>query len=346
MSTLISLGRLATRLSHIISASFVCTCLLVAPAISETETPRTLPESSVAAPREPITPLPLSLALDPKRVALGEQLFNDVRLSHDNKRSCAVCHPLERGGMDGLPRAIAAASAQPLRNTPTIFNVGFNASFNWDGISNSLETQVGIVLLNPNLMNMTWPELLAKLRADAGYVTGFDSAYAEGLTQANVTGALASYVRSLLTPNARFDRYLRGESQVLTAREQAGYELFKAYGCVSCHQGMNIGGNMYQKFGVFAESNEMEKSRRPDFGRYAVTKAPRDREVFRVPGLRNVAVTAPYFHDGRARTLEDAVKTMARVQLGRTLTPEDLGSIVLFLQTLTGEYHGRAVGKQ
>jgi cytochrome c peroxidase len=342
-----SLGtRLAHRLPHSILVSLACTCLLVKAAISVIEPPRTLPESFSTASREPITPLPLSLALDPKRVELGERLFNDMRLSHDNKRSCAVCHPLERGGMDGVPRATSASSSQQLRNTPTIFNVAFNASFNWDGISNSLENQVEIVLLNPNLMNMTWPQLLAKLRADGGYVDGFNSAYAQGLTQANVAGALASYVGSLLTPNARFDRYLRGDSHALTAREQQGYELFKAYGCVSCHQGINIGGNMYQKFGVFEELNDVEPSRPPDLGRYSVTQAPRDREVFRVPSLRNVAVTAPYFHDGRARTLEDAVKTMARVQLGRTLTPEDLGSIVMFLRTLTGEYQGRPLGTQ
>ena len=343
-------SRLVARLqcqprSFALLASLIAVCSLSQNSVVTAATLAS-PESSAFAtpPGEPIAPLPLSSARDPKRVALGERLFNDVRLSHDDKRSCAVCHPLEQGGMDGLPRAVSAGAARQLRNTPTIFNVGFNASFNWDGISNSLETQVEIVLLNPNLMNMTWPELLAKLRADAGYVAGFNSAYSQGLTQANVTEALASYVRSLLTPNARFDRYLRGEPHALTAREQQGYGLFKAYGCVSCHQGINIGGNMYQKFGVFEETNGLEMSHPRDLGRYAVTGAPRDREVFRVPGLRNVAVTAPYFHDGRARTLTDAVKTMARVQLGRTLTPEDLGSIVQFLQTLTGEYQGRPVG--
>ena len=169
--------------------------------------------------------------------------------------------------------------------------MGFNASFNWDGIPNTLETQAEIVLLSPRLMNTTWPRLLAKLRADADYVAGFNNAYAEGLTRANVLAALASFERSLLTPNARFDRYLRGERQALTEAEQQGYGLFKSYGCVACHQGMNIGGNMYQKFGVFAEASGAEMRAPVDLGRYAVTKAPRDREVFRVPSLRNVAAT-------------------------------------------------------
>jgi cytochrome c peroxidase len=291
-----------------------------------------------------VTPIPLSLALDPKRVALGERLFHDVRLSHDNMRSCTTCHALEHGGMDGQPRAIAANGSLSLRNTPTIFNVGLSTSFNWDGIANTLEAHTEIVLLNPNLMHTTWPELLAKLQADADYVGSFKAAYAEGLTAANVLAALASFERSLLTPNSRFDRYLRGERQALSTSEQEGYRLFKSYGCATCHQGINIGGNMYQKFGVFAEtSGAGSPTTAVDLGRYYVTKVPRDREVFRVPSLRNVAVTAPYFHDGRARTLADAVKTMARVQLGRLLTHEEIDVLVQFLHTLTGEYQGRPV---
>ena len=195
--------------------------------------------------------------------------------------------------------------------------MGLNAAFNWDGIANTLEAHAELVLLHPNLMNTTWPELLAKLRADADYVPRFKTAYAGGLTPANVLDALASFERSLLTPNARFDRYLRGEQQALTAPEQQGYHLFKSYGCVACHQGINIGGNMYQKFGVFAEPGDVgSPTAVVDLGRYDVTKVPRDREVFRVPSLRNVAVTAPYFHDGRARTLEDAVDTMAESSSG------------------------------
>jgi cytochrome c peroxidase len=246
--------------------------------------------------------------------------------------------------MDGRSRATTTNETIPLRNTPTVFNVGLNATLNWDGITNTLEAHAELVLLNPNLMNTTWSELLAKLQADADYVTGFNTEYATGLTPANVLDALASFERSLLTPNSRFDRYLRGEQHALTAPEQQGYRLFTAYGCVACHQGINIGGNMYQKFGVFAEPGGGESSAAViDLGRYAVTKVPRDRAVFRVPSLRNVAVTAPYFHDGRARTLEDAVDTMSRVQLGMTLTHDEIGLIVQFLQTLTGECRGRPV---
>jgi cytochrome c peroxidase len=316
---------------------------LMESALPAAETPAMPQEPPEAALQEPIVPLPLALALDPPRVALGARLFADVRLSHDNTRACTTCHPLEHGGMDGRPRALAAQGTRHLCNTPTIFNVGLNAALNWDGSATTLEAHAEMVLLNPNLMNTTWPELLAKLQADADYVTSFNTSYSAGLTPTNVLDALASFARSLLTPNSPFDRYLRGERQALSAPQQEGYRLFKSYGCATCHQGINIGGNMYQKFGVFAETGAGSPAGVVDLGRYYVTKAPRDRGVFRVPSLRNVAVTAPYFHDGRARTLADAVKTMARVQLGRTLRPEETEVLVQFLQTLTGEYQGRPV---
>ena len=324
--------------------SLVCAGVLLARTIPAAEAPSMSLERPAAEAQEPIIPIPLSLAFDPQRVALGERLFHEVRLSHDNTHACATCHPLQRGGMDRQSHARAANGIAVLRNTPTLFNVGLNAALNWDGSATTLEVHAERDLLHPRLMHTTWPELLAKLQADADYVTGFTTAYAGGLTSANVLDALASFERSLLTPNARFDRYLRGERQALTAPEQQGYRLFKSYGCVACHQGMNVGGNMYQKFGIFAAPGDMgSPATVVDLGRYFVTKVPRDREVFRVPSLRNVAVTGPYFHDGRAPTLEDAVETMARVQLGRTITPEEIELIVQFLQTLTGEHHGRPV---
>jgi cytochrome c peroxidase len=324
--------------------SLICSGVLLARTITADAPPSMLLEPPVAAAQEPITPIPLSLALDPQRVAIGERLFHDVRLSHDHTRACTTCHPLDRAGMDGQSHASAANGTAFLRNTPTIFNVGVNAAFHWDGIADRLEALAEIDLLHPSQMHTTWPELVAKLQADADYVTRFNTAYAGGLTPVNVLDALANFERSLLTPNGRFDRYLRGELHALTASEQQGYRLFKSYGCVACHQGVNIGGNMYQKFGIFAAPGGMGSSAAVvDLGRYFITKVPRDREVFRVPSLRNVAATAPYFHDGREPTLEGAVDTMARVQLGRTITPEEIGLIVQFLQTLTGEYHGRPV---
>lgn len=289
---------------------------------------------------EPIAPLPLTIAVDSTRASIGERLFHDVRLAHDNAQSCATCHPLDKGGAQPRRRASAANGEWLSRNVPTIFNVGFNFSFNWDGAFNNLEAHAETVLFN--VMNSTWPELLAKLRADPDYVTAFRATYRQDITPANVLDALASFERSLVTPNSRFDRYLRGERDALSIAEQQGYQLFKSYGCVACHQGTNIGGNLFQKFGVF----QAPEPPRPadgvgDLGRYFVTNDGRDREVFRVPSLRNVAATPPYFHDGRAATLEVAVDTMARMQLGRQLTRGEIGLIVQFLHTLTGEWRGK-----
>jgi cytochrome c peroxidase len=291
---------------------------------------------------EPISPVPVDIALDPARVKLGERLFRDNRLSIDDTRSCATCHPVERGAMDGRARGIAVDGRPRLRNTPTLFNVGLNTSFNWDGATSTLEAHAERLLLNPDVMGSTWPALLGKLRADADYRSAFSAAYAEGITQANLLNALATYERSLVTPNARFDRFLRGDAKALSAEERQGYELFKSYGCIACHQGVNVGGNLFQKFGIFQETDAQRGSKAEvDVGRYAVTKVERDRGVFRVPSLRNVALSGPYFHDGRMPTLEGAVETMARVQLGRALTGQEIGAIVRFLRTLTGEYRNQ-----
>jgi cytochrome c peroxidase len=290
---------------------------------------------------EPIEPIPLSVVQDARRVALGARLFSDKRVSHTNSVSCASCHPLDHAGVDGRVRAIGADPAKKLRNTPTVFNIRYNLYLNWDGAHESLARHTEAVLLNPSLMGTSWPELLANLKAGALYDSDFKAAYPAGLTRENVLDAVVSYEQSLITPNARFDRYLRGQKNVLSDDEIKGYQLFKSYGCVSCHQGINIGGNLLQRFGVFASPDDGRKAaEEPDPGRARITKDPRDAAVFRVPSLRNVAVTGPYFHDGRAVTLDEAVRLMAQVQLGRTLSALDVRLIVAFLRTLTGEFEG------
>jgi cytochrome c peroxidase len=242
--------------------------------------------------------------------------------------------------MDGMPVAKSPVNGADMRNTPTVFNVGLNASYNWDGITNSLEDHTERVLRNPRLMNMPGTELLSRMRVDSRYTARFQSAYPRGLTRAAVLDAIASFERSLLTPNSSFDKFLLGDRGSLSAEEKEGYRLFKAYGCVSCHQGVNVGGNLYQKFGVFEEKIRGERSPL-DLGRFRITKVPRDRHVFRVPSLRNVAVTGPYFHDGREPDLKGAVKTMGKAQLGRMLKDHEIADIVAFLKTLTGKYRGK-----
>lgn len=290
----------------------------------------------------PNSPAPNSVAAPPEKVALGKQLFNDIRLSHNQRESCATCHPLDHGGVDGLPRAMSIDKNRVLRNTPTVFNAVFNFSFNWDGSAPTLEAQAEGVILDRAQFATTWPELLGKLQADKDYVKTFRAVYSDGITRNNVLDALARYQSTLTTPNSRFDRYLRGQRDALSADEQEGLQLFKSYGCVACHQGVNVGGNLFQKFGVFQDPQpERPANVAPDPGRFALTGNVRDREVFRVPSLRNIALTGPYFHDGRAATLEDAVRTMAKAQLGRTLNARETDVITRFLRTLTGEFEGK-----
>lgn len=293
---------------------------------------------------EPILPIPLAVDVDPAKARLGEQLFTDVRLSSSQTLSCASCHRLRQNGADDLPRPLGS-DGQPLPfNTPTIFNAALSSRLNWRGDSRTLEEQADGTLRNPRVMNIAWDELLTRLRADAAYARAFATLYPDGLQPAAVLDALAAFERTLLTPNARFDQYLRGRREALSEREEQGYGLFKTYGCVACHQGVNVGGNLFQKFGVFRfPFRSQEALSEADLGRFTLTGKARDRFVFRAPSLRNVAVTAPYFHDGATRALGQAVDWMAKTQLGQPITPQDAELIVAFLHTLTGEYQGRPV---
>ena len=292
---------------------------------------------------EPITPLPRAALSghDRGKVNLGRQLFHDPRLSRNGDMSCASCHNLDRGGADDRPRSVGGDGNQLDYNAPTVFNAGDNFRLNWRGNHRTFEEQNEAVLLDPRVMNAAWPELLARLRADPGYQGKFEALYGSPPLREYVLDSLAAFQRSLVTPDAPFDRYLRGERDAIASEAERGYRLFKDYGCTACHQGVNVGGNLFQQFGVF--HNPFAKRAtlsEPDFGRFTLTGKESDRHVFRVPSLRNVAVTAPYFHDGSAASLAEAVETMARSQLGRELSREDIDLIVRFLETLTGTYQG------
>jgi len=292
---------------------------------------------------EPITPIPLDLKLDARKVALGSRLFHDPRLSHDLTISCAHCHNLANGGMDSLPRSFDAAGKQGRVNTPTVFNSGFNFRQYWDGRAATLEDHIDFQKNNPCEMGSTWDEVIAKLDKDADYRSDFTAIYTGPIQPSIVKDAIATFERSLTTPNGKFDRFLRGDKHALDNDELAGYELFKSFGCISCHQGRNVGGNMYEKLGVvddyFAQRGNVQVA---DFGRYNVTGVEEDRFEFRVPSLRNVALTAPYFHDASASTLEQAVAIMGKYQLGVDLSRNETAKIVKFLNTLTGKYQGDA----
>ncbi|MFW9267561.1 c-type cytochrome [Pseudomonas sp. D2-30] len=291
---------------------------------------------------EPLKPLPPAPALDPKRVQLGQRLFNDPRLSVNNTLSCASCHRLDKGGADDKALSLGFDGKPVEVNTPTVFNASLNFHQFWDGRVDTLEEQVHIVVTSPGEMGSNWETVVKRIAGDTGYARDFADAYPDGVTQPNIQGALADYERTLRTPNSRFDKYLLGDTDILTPREKFGYQRFKEYGCIACHQGVNIGGNMFQKFGVMGDYiQDRGNPTRADEGRFNVTGDEADRQVFKVPSLRNVAVTAPYFHGGSAQTLEQAVKVMFKYQLGREPQKNDTELIVEFLKTLTGEWEGK-----
>lgn len=291
---------------------------------------------------EPLKPLPAVPTLDPQRVELGRRLFNEPRLSLDNSLSCASCHRLDQGGADAQVKSLGIKGQLSQVNTPSVFNAALNFRQFWDGRVETLQAQIDNVVQSPTEMGNNWPNLLRTLNDDASYRQAFGALYPDAITAANVQDALASYERTLLSAGSRFDQYLQGNTEILSQEEKYGYQRFKDYGCIACHQGVNIGGNMFQKFGVmndyFADRGNPTDA---DLGRFLITGDEQDRNVFKVPSLRNVAVTAPYFHDGSAKTLEQAVEVMFKYQLGRTPNPQDTRLIVKFLQTLTGQWQGK-----
>ncbi len=296
--------------------------------------------------REPLQPLPVPAPIEPGLTLLGRRLFEDKRLSSDGTIACASCHDLESGGDDGLPRSLGVGRHAGAVNAPTVLNAALNFVLFWDGRAKTLEEQIDGPIANPLEMSTTWPDIVSKLGRDAGYVSAFRRAFADGITADNVRAAIAGFERTLLTRGSPFDRWLEGDAGALSAPQRAGYELFKTVGCIACHQGRNVGGNMFQRFGVmgdyFADRGSITQA---DYGRFNVTGNESDRFVFRVPSLRNVERTAPYFHDGSAPTLARAVQVMARYQLGRQLTDEQVSTLVAFLGSLTGPLPSVALGK-
>lgn len=295
---------------------------------------------------EPIKPIPTDSKLDAKKVNLGEKLFSDKRLSKDNTVACISCHGLHTGGTDRAQVSTGIGGLKGAVNAPTVFNSGFNFRQFWDGRANSLEEQATGPVHNPKEMGSNWAEVLAKLAKDPELSARFKESYPDGMQTKNIQDALAVFQRSLTTPNARFDKYLRGDKTALSTEELKGYQLFKSYGCVACHQGVNVGGNMFQVFGVMGDYFKQRGGvNEADLGRYNITKNDIDKHMFKVPSLRNVALTAPYFHDGSVKTLPEAVDVMFKYQLGRPGSAQDKELIVKFLHTLTGEYKGKPLAQ-
>ena len=292
---------------------------------------------------EPVRPIDRTLDTDPAKVALGYALFHDTRLSVDNTVSCASCHALETAGVDNKQYSEGVDEQVGGVNAPTVYNAVYNFVQFWDGRAKTLADQAAGPPLNPiEMASTSFDEIIAKLQKDRKFVTEFKKVYPDGLTEANITDAIEEFERTLITPDSRFDKWLRGDDQALTAEELAGYELFKKYDCATCHVGPNLGGLSYELMGLrrhYFEDRGLELTVE-DNGRFKETQLERDRHRFKVPGLRNVEHTWPYYHDGTRMELEDAVRDMGRYQSDVDMSQAEVDEITSFLKTLTGEYQG------
>ncbi|KZY68577.1 MULTISPECIES: cytochrome-c peroxidase [unclassified Oleiphilus] len=269
---------------------------------------------------------------------MGEKLFHDPQLSSDGTVVCASCHIVALGGDDGLVKSLGVAGAEGDVNPPSVLNVSLNARQFWNGRALDLREQLQGPIHNPIEMNNNWDLVAERLRSNQDYVKAFADAFNAGITQKNIEDALLSYERTMVRPNSDFDAFIQGDELAFTEPELKGFESFNDLGCVSCHQGANLGGNLYQRLGLFHDYfADKEQIHESDYGLYLVTGDEKDRYKFRVPGLRNVAQTAPYFHDGTSPTLHDAVSKMAYYQLGVSLDVNTVENIVAFLKTLSAE---------
>lgn len=274
--------------------------------------------------------IPQTVEVNLKKALLGKKLFHDTRLSSNNSISCASCHDLFSGGDDNLVLPIGINGEVGTLNTPTVFNSVFNFRQFWDGRAKNLEEQALGPIENPIEMGHDFTKLVPQLEKTE-YKDEFSKIYEDGITKINIANAIAEFEKTLITPNSRFDKFLKGDEKALTVSEKQGYSLFKDKGCITCHHGINLGGNQYNKFGTVIEADNK------NLGRYNLTKNEDDKYYFKVPTLRNIELTSPYFHDGRYKDLEKAVYEMTLVQLGRPIKKEEILNIVAFLKTLTGE---------
>jgi cytochrome c peroxidase len=285
-----------------------------------------LPARTVAS-NEPISPLPMPTSGDPLKIGLGSRLFADSRLSFDNSRSCTTCHDVRDNGASRQAQDMALDGTHLRLNTLTVFNAAASFRLSWTGKHRTFEEQAKSSIESPRIMGSTLPQVVAKMNADPELRRQFELAYGHAPDEAAVLDAISTYERSLLTPGSRFDRWLQGDAAALSATELRGYQLFKSLGCVSCHQGVNIGGNLLERHGIFHPLGAPEPV------------------ILRVPSLRNVDTTPPYFHDGSAGSLEEAVERMGYAQLNTLLQPDEIQDIVAFLRTLTGNINGHPVGQ-
>lgn len=289
--------------------------------------------AGVMAANEPIQPIKAVTPENPEVVELGKMLFFDPRLSKSGFISCNSCHNLSMGGTDNIPTSIGHKWQEGPINSPTVLNSGMNLAQFWDGRAKDLKEQAGGPIANPKEMASAHDLTEKVIASIPQYRDRFKKAFgSDGVTIDRITTAIAEFEETLVTPGSRFDKWLEGDKNALNQEELEGYNLFKSSGCVQCHNGPAVGGTSFQKMGVF----QPYETKNPAAGRMDVTGNEIDRNVFKVPTLRNIELTYPYFHDGAVATLEQAVETMGKIQLNREFKKEEISKIVAFLKTLTG----------
>jgi cytochrome c peroxidase len=312
-------------------------CLWTSPILAE--------EDLLARARQLFDPIPLTPPAlpgnpaTPAKIELGKMLFFEPRISASHAISCNSCHNLGLGGADAEPTSIGHNWQRGGRNSPTVLNAAFNLAQFWDGRAKDLEQQAGGPMVNPVEMASATERVVEQIKGIPGYSAPFAAAFpddADPITQANVQKAIAVFEGTLITPNAPFDRFLKGAADALAPVQKEGLALFIAKGCAECHNGPNVGGGMYAPFGVMIKPG-VEYMPANDRGRFAVTKDIEDQNVFKVPTLRNIALTAPYFHTGKVWDLRQAVALMGASQLGDQLNGEEIDKITAFLGSLTGD---------
>ena len=278
------------------------------------------------------SPIPIDKIENKEKYDLGKKLFFDSNLSKDKTIACVTCHVLELGGADGNQISLGVNGAKGVINSPTIFNVKFNIAQDWIGEYSSIKKRSKMAFLSKIEMAGDVVETIKYIKSKKNLNDRFLKIY-DKLDEDAIFDAIAYFVSSLTTPNSKFDKFLKGDEKALSKQEKEGYKLFVEYGCVSCHNGVNIGGNMYHKFGIF---NEKRLRRDKNQGRYKITKRIYDKYVFKVPSLRNVSKTAPYLHNGLLNELKTVIKKMGEYQLGIDMPVDDILKIELFLKTLEG----------
>lgn len=293
--------------------------------------------STVQATEGPVIPVPYPTSQGSDKDELGEKLFNDPVFSRDHSQSCNSCHSLQKAGTDRLPHYIGINKLPGTLNTPTVLNSKLNFRQFWDGRAKTFADVIDDHIQDKTVFANSWEKIIEDLKKEKTHVDSFKKLYPTGeINIANVKDALTTFLNNLLTPDSPFDKFLGGDQTAISDDAKKGYELFQQYGCITCHEGPNFGGNLVQKLGIYQDYYAGKTPLPSDLGLYNVTKKENDRYVFKVPSLRNIELTGPYLHDGSVATLEEMVQLMGVYQVGQPIPKFQVDNIVKFLKTLNG----------